>query len=198
MIHLRTPLSRKDVEGLRLGDVVYLTGLIYTARDRAHERALKENKFPGNLEGGVVFHAGPIVRKEKGKWRIIAVGPTTSSRMNSLEPEFIGRFKIRGVIGKGGMSEAVIDSMKENRAVYLSMTGGCASSTPKMIREIKGVYWLDLGIPEAVWVLEVEKFGPLIVSIDTKGDSLYEKVNKRVEENLKSLLSYHPGSGDQP
>jgi len=187
MVELRTPLAEEDVKRLRLGDIVYVSGVIYTARDRAHEKALKEGKFPENLKGGIIFHSGPIVKKEKKKWEIIAIGPTTSSRMNSLEPEFIERFKIRGIIGKGGMNEDVMKSMRKNKAVYLSMTGGCAASIAEMIKEIKKVYWLDLGIPEAVWVLEVEKFGPLIVAIDAKGNSLYEEVNKRVEENLKRI-----------
>ncbi len=194
---LTTPLTDEDVEKLNIGEIIYLTGIIFTARDKAHERALRLKKFPADLRGGVVFHAGPIVKKEKGKWKIIAIGPTTSSRMNSLEPEFIDRFRIGGIIGKGGMNEDVIKSMRKNKAVYLSMTGGCASSTSRMIKEIKKVYWLNLGIPEAVWILEVEKFGPLIVAIDTEGNSLYENVNKRVDENLKSLLDNYR-VGNQP
>lgn len=189
MVELRTPLSGEDVKRLKRGDIVYVSGVIYTARDRAHEKSLGLRKFPADLTGGIVFHAGPIVKKEKDRWKIIAIGPTTSSRMNSLEPEFIERFRIRGIIGKGGMNEDVMKSMRKNKAVYLSMTGGCAASIAEMIKEVKKVYWLNLGIPEAVWVLKVEKFGPLIVAIDAKGNSLYENVNKRVEENLKFLLN---------
>jgi fumarate hydratase subunit beta len=188
MIELKTPLTEEKIGKLRLGDIVYISGMIYTARDRAHERALRERQFPADLEGGVVFHAGPITEKEKGRWRIVAIGPTTSSRMNSLEPEFIKKFKVKAVIGKGGMDENVRKALKKNKAVYLSMTGGCAASASQKIKDIKGVYWLDLGIPEAVWALQVEKFGPLIVSIDAKGNSLYEKVDGRVEDSLNSIL----------
>ena len=184
---LTIPLTDECVEKLEVGEIVYLTGIISTVRDKAHERALRLGKFPIDLKNGVIFHSGPIVKKEKDEWRIIAIGPTTSSRMNSLEPEFIERFKIKGIIGKGGMNEDVMKSMRENKAVYLSMTGGCAASIAEMVKEVRGVYWLDLGIPEAVWVLRVEKFGPLVVSIDAKGNSLYEEIDKRVRENLKGI-----------
>ncbi|RLI93352.1 MAG: fumarate hydratase [Candidatus Altiarchaeales archaeon] len=184
---LTTPLTDECVEKLEAGEIVYLTGIISTVRDKAHERALRLGKFPIDLKNGVIFHSGPIVKKEKDEWVIIAIGPTTSSRMNSLEPEFIERFNIRAVIGKGGMNEGVMKSMRENRSVYLSMTGGCAASIAEMVKEVRGVYWLDLGIPEAIWVLRVEKFGPLIVSIDAKGNSLYEEIDKRVQENLKGI-----------
>jgi fumarate hydratase subunit beta len=190
MTELRTPLSVEDVKKLRVGDIVRISGMVCTVRDGAHERALKRGKFPVDIEGGVVFHAGPIVKGDDG-WRIIAIGPTTSSRMNSLTPGFIDRFGIRAIIGKGGMDKEVVKSMRKNNLVYFSMTGGCASSTPRMIKEITGVYWLDLGVPEAVWVLEVERFGPLIVSIDTQGKSLYEGVGKTVEKRLKALLEDH-------
>lgn len=184
---LTTPLTDEGVEKLEVGEIVYLTGIISTVRDKAHERALRLRKFPIDLKNGIIFHSGPIVRREGDRWVIIAIGPTTSSRMNSLEPEFIERFKIKGIIGKGGMNEGVMKSMRENKAVYLSMTGGCAASIGGMIEEVRGVYWLDLGIPEAIWVLRVEKFGPLVVSIDAKGNSLYGKVDKRVQENLRGI-----------
>ncbi|MBN2014630.1 MAG: fumarate hydratase C-terminal domain-containing protein [Candidatus Altiarchaeota archaeon] len=184
MITLKTPLSESDIEGLNAGDIIHVSGLICTARDKAHQKALKEDVFPVKIEGGIIFHSGPVVERENDSWRIIAIGPTTSSRMNVLEPEFIERFKVRAIIGKGGMNEEVRDSLKKNKAVYLSMTGGCAASAAEKIKEITGVYWLELGIPEAVWVLRVEHLGPLIVSIDSKGNSLYEKVAERVRRNL--------------
>lgn len=174
-MNLKTPLKEKDIKKLRTGEIVYLSGKVYTARDKAHEKALQKGRFPVDLTNGVIFHSGPLVKKEKGNWKIIAIGPTTSSRMNSFEPEFIDKFRIKAIIGKGGMSKEVVKAMK-NKAVYLSMTGGCAAISASRIKRVVSVKWLDLGIPEAVWVLDVEKLGPLIVAIDSNGNSLYEKI----------------------
>jgi fumarate hydratase subunit beta len=189
MKELKTPLSVSDVTALKVGDVVCLSGVIYTARDGAHARALSENKFPADIANGVIFHAGPIVKKRGTSWKMVAVGPTTSARMDSLEPKFIERFGVRAIVGKGGMSKSVAAALKKNKVVYLSMTGGCAASAAEKVKEVAGVYWLDLGVPEAVWALRVHRLGPLIVSMDSCGKSLYEDVGKRVEKKLSSRIS---------
>lgn len=189
--HLKTPLSEGDVRKLRAGDVVYLTGTIFTARDQAHKRALelrgRGEKPPVEMEGLAVFHCGPIVRKVGEEWQMVAAGPTTSTRMNALQPDFIREFKVRAVIGKGGMDTRTAEAMKEQGCVYLAYTGGCAALASKGVRRISAVHWYDLGMPEAVWVLEVEEFGPLVVGIDSHGKSLYEDVQKQVEENLPKI-----------
>lgn len=185
--HLKIPLTVEDIKKLKLNDIVYLSGTVFTARDKAHERAINEGKLPIDSGNSVLFHAGPIVKKERGKYRIIAIGPTTSSRMNSTEPEFIRKFNIHAIIGKGGMDDNVVNAMKNN-AVYLSMTGGCAAIGAKFVKKVKDVRWLDLGIPEAVWILEVENLGPLIVSIDSGGNSLYGNIEKEVNINMRRLL----------
>ncbi|MBN2250651.1 MAG: fumarate hydratase C-terminal domain-containing protein [Candidatus Altiarchaeota archaeon] len=184
---LITPLKNEDVERLKVGDIVHVSGVIHTARDKAHERALKEGRFPADIHGGVLFHAGPLVKKEKNTWEMVCVGPTTSSRMNGLEPRFIEEFGVRAVIGKGGMDKTVAGAMK-GKAVYLAMTGGCAAASAKQVRGVVGVEWLDLGVPEAVWSLEVEGLGPLVVAIDSHGNSLYEDVKEGVGKKLKGLL----------
>lgn len=188
MIHLNTPLADSIVKRLRVGDVVYLSGLVYTARDCAHNRALSLGFFPEDIRGGVIFHAGPVVRKTDGRWYVVSIGPTTSSRMNSLEPDFIKRFGIKGIIGKGGMDSKVVEALKKNRGVYFSMVGGCAASAADKVSRIAGVHWLDLGMPEAVWILEVNSFGPLVVAIDSYGRSLYDIIGEQVKEKLRFLL----------
>jgi fumarate hydratase subunit beta len=187
-MYLITPLKNADIKKLKTGDIVYVSGTVYTARDKAHQKALKEGIFPGDLKGGVVFHSGPLVKKEKNGWKIIAIGPTTSSRMNSSEPGFIERFGISAIIGKGGMDRNVAEAMK-GQAVYLAMTGGCAATAASHIKKVLGVEWLELGEPEAVWALETEKLGPLIVAIDANGNSIYDAVNKRVKDNLEKILA---------
>ncbi len=187
-MRLRTPLSEEDVRSLKVGDKVALDGVLYTGRDEMHIRALeyaKEGrKLPIDLSGGALYHCGPIVKKDGSKWRVIAAGPTTSGRMDSMEPEFIRHFGVRAIIGKGGMSQATVDAMKEHGCVYLAFTGGAAVLAAERVTDVKGVEWLDLGMPEAMWALEVEEFGPLIVAMDANGDSLYKRVDEEVAGNL--------------
>ncbi len=169
-MRLKTPLSEKDVLKLRAGDIVYLSGTIYTARDSAHRRilSLPREELPFEPEGAVIYHCGPVVRKRGYGYEIVSAGPTTSSRMNRYLDGILG-LGIRGIVGKGGMN---VEPFKEG-AVYFAFTGGAGSLAAKSIKRVKAVHWLDLGIPEALWVLEVENF-PLIVAIDAHGGSLYK------------------------
>jgi len=189
--HLKTPISEEEIRKLKVNDVLYITGTIITARDQAHRRALeyfKQGKpLPINLEGLAVFHCGPVVSKEDEKWVAVAAGPTTSTRMDIFEDEFIKNFKVRVVIGKGGMGKRTTDAMAKYGAVYGAFTGGAAILAAKAIKNVKGVEWLDLGTPEALWIFEVEDFGPLTVAIDSHGNNLFMDVAKAVEENRKKI-----------
>ena len=183
---LKTPMSEESVRKLMVNDVIYITGTMITARDSAHRRALeflKEGKkLPINLQGLAVFHCGPIAKKEDDKWTVVAAGPTTSTRMDLFEDDFIKNFNVRVVIGKGGMGKKTADAMKQYGAVYGALTGGAAVLAAKAIKNVKSVEWYDLGMPEAMWVLDVEDFGPLAVAIDAHGNNLFEDVQKKVEE----------------
>ncbi|MFQ6087851.1 MAG: FumA C-terminus/TtdB family hydratase beta subunit [Candidatus Methanofastidiosia archaeon] len=188
--HLKLPLSEEEVRALDLGDVLYLSGIIYTARDEAHMRALeflrRGRKLPVELKGYGIFHCGPLMRKN-GEWEVVAAGPTTSSRMNLIEPEFLERSSARAIIGKGGMSKPTVEAMQKNGACYFSITGGAAVLAAAGIKKVLGVHWLDLGMPEALWVFETENFGPLICAIDAKGNSLYERVKREVDVNVSRI-----------
>ncbi len=188
--HLHTPVKKSDVEKLRAGDVVYLTGTFITARDKAHIRMAEYfsagKPLPFRLEGAVIFHGAPIVREKDGAREIVAIGPTTSARMNSLEPAVIGH-GARLIIGKGGMDADVLEALREHGCAYLSMTGGAAVLGARMVRKVLDVEWKDLGLAEAVWVLEVERFGPLTVTMDAHGGDLYAGVRSKVSENIKAM-----------
>jgi fumarate hydratase subunit beta len=190
---LKTPIPEEQIRKLRVNDVVYVTGTVVTARDQAHSRALqfhKEGKqLPVNLEGAAVFHCGPIVKKEGDKWAVVAAGPTTSTRMDIFEDEFIKNFKVRVVIGKGGMGKRTTDAMQKYGAIYGAFTGGAGVLAAKAIKEVKAVEWYDLGMPEALWIFEVEEFGPLTVAIDSHGNNIYEDVKKVTEENRKKIYA---------
>jgi fumarate hydratase subunit beta len=189
--HLKTPISEEEIRKLRVNDVLYITGTIVTARDQAHKRALeyfKEGKpLPINLEGLAVYHCGPVVSREDDRWVAVAAGPTTSTRMDLFEDEFIKNFRVRVVIGKGGMGRRTTEAMAKYGAVYGAFTGGAAILAAKAIKSVRGVEWLDLGMPEALWIFEVENFGPLTVAIDSHGNNLYLDVAKNVEENKRRI-----------
>ncbi|MFW9941395.1 MAG: FumA C-terminus/TtdB family hydratase beta subunit [Candidatus Thorarchaeota archaeon] len=186
-----TPISEEDIRKLHTNDILYITGTIFTARDEAHERALdwfKEGKkLPIDPSGLAVFHCGPIVRKIDEGWEMVAAGPTTSTRMEMFESEFIEAFKPRVIIGKGGMGSKTTAAMEKIGAVYGAYIGGAAVLAAKAVKKIVDVSWLDLGMPEALWIMEVNRFGPLIIAIDSYGSNLYEEVKSNVEQNQKEI-----------
>ncbi len=193
VFHLRTPISDEEIEKLRVGDVLYVTGIMVTARDEAHKKILetleKGEKLPTDLRGLVLYHCGPVVRKNPdGTWTVVAAGPTTSMRMESVEAEFIEKTGVKIVVGKGGMGARTAEAMKKHKAVYAVFTGGAGALAGKKIKRVIDVYWLEeLGIPEAVWVFEVEEFGPLVVTIDAHGNNFYEEQMKKVRERAEKI-----------
>ncbi len=190
--YLKTPLSEEDVRKLRVGDIVYLSGLIVTARDAAHSRALellnKGEKLPIDLKGLAVYHCGPVVQKKDDKWIIVAAGPTTSARMETYEAEFIEKTGVRMIIGKGGMGSKTAEACKKFGAVYAMFTGGAAVLASGAMKEVVGVEWLDLGVPEALWIIKVENFGPLMITIDSTGENFYEKKAEEIKKRLKEIV----------
>lgn len=178
---INTPIDIKDIERLKIGDIFYLSGHLVLARDAVHIRLIEENQKPSfDLKDMAIMHAGPIVKETNGKYEMVSVGPTTSMRMEALEKEFIEKTKIRLVIGKGGMGKKTQEACKDYKAIHALFPGGCAVVAAVQVKEVEGVEWLDLGMPEAFWILKVEEFGPLIVTIDTKGNNLFER--KKLKE----------------
>jgi len=196
--HLKTPLSDEDVRKLKIGDIVYLSGVIVTARDAAHNRALSilntGKQLPIDLRGLAVYHCGPVVDKRDGEWVIVVAGPTTSTRMDALEYDFIEKTGVKMIIGKGGMGSRTVEACRKFGAVYTIFTGGAAVLAAKSMKRVLDVHWLDLGIPEALWVIEVHEFGPLMVTIDSHGnnfyDSIYSEVYKRLREEVYPKIGF--------
>ena len=174
---LTTPIKDEDLADLNVGDVVYLTGHIVTCRDVAHRRLIElKRELPVDIRGGAIFHAGPIVRKkEDGKFEMVSIGPTTSMRMEKFEREFIRETGVKLIVGKGGMGPETEAGCKEYKAVHAIFPGGCAVLAATQVEEIENAEWQDLGMPETLWVNRVREFGPLIISIDTKGKNLIEQ-----------------------
>ncbi|AKB28074.1 Fumarate hydratase class I, aerobic [Methanosarcina siciliae C2J] len=191
--HLQTPLKIEEIKKLNAGDIVYISGEILTARDEAHARILemkeKGEELPFSLTGAVIYHCGPLMQQtgkgEKGEWKVVSAGPTTSGRMSKMTHPLLKAHEVRAIIGKGGM-KGVSDALK-NKCVYLAYTGGCAALAAELIKEVKTVHWLDLGMPEAVWVLRVQDFGPLIVGIDAKGKDIFAEVREKAEKVYEGM-----------
>jgi len=190
---LSTPVEEEEIKDLQAGDIVYLSGDVYTARDKAHQRIIEYKLKDAETEipiekGAMLYHCGPLMRKSDGGWEIIAAGPTTSSRMEATTPEIIEMLRIRGIIGKGGMGIGTRAAMQKYGCVYFAMTGGAAVLAAARIKAVKAVYWTDLGMAEAVWHLLVEDFGPLVVSIDASGNSLYVKITEEAQRNIRTSI----------
>lgn len=169
-IKLNAPLSEKDVTKLRAGNKVLISGVVYTARDQAHKRFLKQNKLPFNPAGQIIFYAGPT--PGKGKHCIGSIGPTTSSRMDEFTPRLLSK-GVKGFIGKGERSPEVIKALKQYRGIYFAAFGGVAALQAKFVLKAKVIHYKDLG-PEAVYQLKVQNF-PAIVAIDTKGNNIFKR-----------------------
>ncbi|MDI3485731.1 MAG: fumarate hydratase subunit beta [Methanolobus sp.] len=186
---LNTPLTKEDVDKLKSGDIVYLSGTVFTARDEAHARILEmaeeKKQLPFDLEGAVIYHCGPLMKGKDGEWKVVAAGPTTSARMSKMTPSLLDIHDVRAFVGKGGMDN-VTESMK-GKSVYLAFTGGCAALAAMSIAKVTTVHWLDLGMPEAVWELKVENFGPLVVGIDSHENDLFTDVRKKALEAYSKI-----------
>ena len=179
---LTTPIKDEDLADIKVGDVIYLNGYLITARDCAHTRLVKLGRqLPVDLKGKAIFHAGPIMvprKDEPGRFDVVSIGPTTSMRMEKFQKEFLEQTGVKVIIGKGGMGPKTTEGCKETKALHCVFPGGCAVVAACCVEEVEDVQWQELGMPEAMWVMRVKEFGPLVVSIDTHGNNLFE-INKK-------------------
>jgi tartrate/fumarate subfamily iron-sulfur-dependent hydro-lyase beta chain len=177
--HLKLPANKDDIKKLKIRDIIYVTGKIFTARDEAHHMMLEKEKIPFNPFEMALFHCGPLMKKANGKWQVVSAGPTTSSRMEIFEDKFLEKFGTNIIIGKGGMGERTEKALQKFTGVYTAYTGGAGALAADKVEEVLGVYWLEeLGMPEAVWIFKVKEFGPLVVAIDSHGKSIYNELKK--------------------
>lgn len=181
MISLTTPLTAEAVRNLKVGDEVFISGIVCTGRDAVHKYLHEGGALPEgvNLSGGIIYHCGPVVIKDAaGAWKVVAAGPTTSTREEPYQWQIIRDHQVRGVIGKGGMGPRTQAACKEYGCVYLHAVGGAAQVLAECVKRVRNVYFLEkFGSPEAIWELEVENF-PAVVTIDAHGRSLHEEVYK--------------------
>ncbi len=182
---LQAPIDEATIRSLKVGDVVLVSGRVYTGRDAVHHH-LMHHDAPVDLSGGVLYHCGPVVRKEAAGWTVTAAGPTTSMREEPYQADIIGKFGIRVVMGKGGMGPKTLAGLKEHGAVYLNAIGGAAQFYARCIEGVDDVSLLEFGTPEAMWHLRVKEF-PAIVTMDANGNSLHKVVEEESGKRLALL-----------
>ena len=202
--HLTLPIEKEEIRKLTVGDTVLLSGVILTARDMAHKwlvdtfitktsPASKEDiqikdRIIAIAAKSLIYHCGPVVtKKADGKYQFTAAGPTTSLREEPYEAEVIEFLDLRGVIGKGGMGARTLNACQAAPAVYFHAVGGAASLIAQCVTEVLDVYKLEFGIPEAIWTIRVKDL-PVIVTMDSNGQSLHSQIRETSHSALKKLI----------
>jgi len=184
-VKLSAPLSEDAVRSLRVGDVVLISGEVFTGRDAVHAYLMK-NPPPVDLRGAVLYHCGPVMLKEGDEWMVKAAGPTTSSREEPYQATVIEKYGVRAVIGKGGMGAKTLAALQKSGAVYLNGIGGAAQFYARTVEKVLGVHLMEFGIPEAMWHLRVKDFAA-IVTMDAHGNSLHVGIERETGEKLAEL-----------
>ncbi len=182
---LTAPVSEDAVRSLRVGDVVLISGEVFTGRDAVHAHLMK-NAPPVDLRGGVLYHCGPVMLKQGDEWQVKAAGPTTSSREEPYQATVIEKYGVRAVIGKGGMGRKTLEALQRSGAVYLNAIGGAAQFYARTVEKVVGVHLMEFGIPEAMWHLRVKNFAA-IVTMDAHGNSLHADVERETGAKLEEL-----------
>ena len=185
---LEAPFTEDKIRALKVGDKVEITGLIYTGRDAVHKYLHDGGKPPVDLNNSIIYHCGPVVVKEKGKWVVKAAGPTTSIREEPYQGPLMEQYGIRAVIGKGGMGPKTLEYCAKVGAVYFHAIGGAAQVLAERVVAVEGVHLAEeFGSPEAIWEFRVDRF-PVVVTMDAHGHSLHKQVQASSDAKLKSIL----------
>ncbi|GAB4479351.1 MAG: hypothetical protein Kow0088_20160 [Anaerolineales bacterium] len=204
MRQITLPISDEVIRSLKVGDPVALNGIMVTGRDAVHkwlvETFIYKTRAPQGddlevyeaikplLNGGVIYHCGPVVAGLESKaYRFVAAGPTTSSREEPYQGDVMRHFNLKGVIGKGGMGAKTLQACQEVPGVYFHAIGGAASWIAQSVQRVLGVYKLEFGVPEAMWVIEVKDF-PAVVTMDAHGQSQHAVVEERSRQVLQQLI----------
>ena len=204
MTELNIPISEQEILSLNAGDSVTISGIATTGRDAAHKYMVENlinnsavlsaddkrlfEELKSIYKFGMIYHCGPIVRNEKGKWTIISAGPTTSIREEVYQDKVISAFGLRVVMGKGGMGTRTLAACKENKAVYVHAIGGAGVTSAEKMVEVLDVFKLEeFGLPEAFWKVRFRNF-PGIVTMDAHGKSLHEELGRDFDKRLAEIL----------
>ncbi len=205
MREIQLPASDEVIRELHVGEPVLLSGIMVTGRDAAHkwmmETFIKKSKPPKEgdmqvyeelkklLNGAVIYHCGPVVSGlDTQEYKFVAAGPTTSIREEPYQADVMKHFNLKGVIGKGGMGAKTLQGCQDTPGVYFHAIGGAASFIAQSVKRVLGVYKLEFGVPEAMWVIEVENF-PAVATMDSHGESQHAVIDSGSKKALEDLLA---------
>jgi fumarate hydratase class I len=198
------PISDETIRSLKVSDAVLISGVMITGRDTVHKWIAdtfikKTRQLSGDdlevyqaikplLDGGLIYHCGPVVAGlDTKQYRFVAAGPTTSIREEPYQGDVMRHFNLKGAIGKGGMAAKTLQACQDVPGVYFHAIGGAAALIAESVKKVHGVYKLDFGVPEAIWVIEVQDF-PAVVTMDAHGHSLHEVVRQQSQQVLERLI----------
>ena len=188
--HLQLPLNEAEARSLKMGDMVTVSGKVFTGRSRFHIRAIEDDILPpiDFSEINTFFHVGPVMRQTENGWELVSIEPTSSIRFERYGADVVRKLKLRTLIGKTTMGPATTEALREVGGVYLTKIGICGNQLGAQVKKIETVYFLDeLGKTEATWIFEVEKFGPFFVGIDSHGNNYFEELSKDIEDNMPKI-----------
>ncbi len=212
MKELRLPLGEEEARRLELGQMVTVSGMIFTGRSRFHIRAIEEDILPplDFAQINCFFHVGPVMRDHNGEWEIVSIEPTSSIRFERYGADVVRKLGLRTLIGKTTMGQRTAEALRDVGGVYLTKVGVCGNQLAAQVKKVHGVHFLDeLGKTEATWVFEVERFGPFFVGMDADGNNYFEELNREVEARMAEVTrslgipegfeftDVNPGSGQE-
>ncbi len=190
MIDIKLPMSEADARSLKLGEMVTVSGLLFTGRSRFHIRAIKDDIYP-DIDYDKIncfFHVGPVMQQQDGEWQVVSCEPTSSIRFEKYGADVVRKFKLRTLIGKTTMGPGTAEALKEVGGVYLSKIGLSGNALREQVKSVKEVYFLDeLGKTECTWVYEVDHFGPFFVAMDADGNNYFEELSQDAESRMPEL-----------
>lgn len=188
---LEAPFTEKKVRPLKVGNLVEISGIIFTGRDAVHKFLHEGGVPPVSLKDAIIYHCGPVVIQRNGRWTVVAAGPTTSIREEPYQAGIIEKFRIRGIIGKGGMGDKTLKACERFGCVYLHAIGGAAQVLAECVTEVRGVHLMEkFGSPEAIWEFSVRSF-PAVVTMDSHGNSLHRDILQISQSKYQEIVSSH-------
>ncbi len=190
IMELHLPLGEEQARSLELGQMVTVSGTIFTGRSRFHIRAIEEDILPplDFAQVNCFFHVGPVLREENGEWKIVSIEPTSSIRFARYGADGVRKRGLRTLIGTTTMGPRTAEALREVGGVYLTKIGVCGNQLAAQVKKVHGVHFLDeLGKTEATWVFEVERFGPFFVGMDADGNNYFEELNREVEARMAEV-----------
>ena len=187
---IKLPMTEEDIKSLKLGEMVTVSGLLFTGRSRFHIRAIADDVYPpiDYEKINCFFHVGPVMRQDDGEWKVVSCEPTSSIRFERYGADVVRKFSLRTLIGKTTMGPGTAQALKEVGGIYLSKIGLSGNALKDQVKKVHDVHFLDeLGKTECTWIYEVDHFGPFFVAMDSEGNNYFEELAREAESKMPEI-----------